>query len=122
MSAGVLHKRLLVYIYTTTAAWTCAALIVEGIEVSAGNISVSEHKRYAYVYMITDCSTAGRFYSHRCDSSGDFDHTFCGHDAYDLVDQDAAEQKGILDALASSDTLVCLAKLFLFNKRLIAVA
>ena len=44
MSASDFHRRLVIGAYATIAAWTCATLVVEGVEIGAGNISVSAHK------------------------------------------------------------------------------
>ena len=49
MSVSVLHQRLVVSAYVTIAAWTCAALVVEGIEVAATNVKVSEHAIFSRV-------------------------------------------------------------------------
>lgn len=49
VSAFVLQKRLMVYVYTSIVVWTCTTLLLEGIEISAASITVSVQKRYEYL-------------------------------------------------------------------------
>lgn len=84
MSTVIIHKRLLVIIYVITAAWLCIALVVEGIEVGAANVNVSEHNKDTWTRPVPDCDTANRLNSPRR-GSGDYPrHIIRNYDTHDL--------------------------------------
>ena len=45
-STVIIHKRLLVITYAAIAAWVFVALVVEGVEIGAENVNVSQHNRH----------------------------------------------------------------------------